>query len=113
MPNLLIVPPQLQQAALEIVSASRNASGADNVLVGTAEVLVVPELANQSGVWYLADTSHAIKPLIFQLRQAPALASRTSSDDPAVFEQDQYQWGIKARGVAGYGPWWLMARATA
>lgn len=43
--NLLVVPPQLENAALEVVKASRNAAGADNVMAGLAEVLVVPWLA--------------------------------------------------------------------
>lgn len=43
--NLLVVPPQLEKAALEVVKASRNANGADNVMAGLAEVMVVPWLA--------------------------------------------------------------------
>lgn len=43
--NLLVVPPSLEKAALEVQKAQRNANGADNVMAGTAEVLVVPWLA--------------------------------------------------------------------
>jgi len=113
MPGLLVVPPQLEKAALEIVAAERNSSGASNVLVGSARVLVVPELADAPATWYLMDVSRAIKPLVWQLRQSPELASKTSVTDENVFNLDQFVWGIKARGVAGYGPWWLAARAIA
>ena len=44
-PNLLVVPPSLEKAGLEVLKAQRNAAGADNVYAGTAELLVVPWLA--------------------------------------------------------------------
>lgn len=44
-PRLLVVPPSLEGAALEILNAERDASGATNVWKGTAELLVVPWLA--------------------------------------------------------------------
>jgi phage major head subunit gpT-like protein len=43
--NLLVVPPSLEKAALEVVKADRNANGATNVMQGTAEVMVCPWLA--------------------------------------------------------------------
>ena len=45
LPNLLVVPPSLEKTALEVVKATRKANGADNVMAGTAEVMVVPWLA--------------------------------------------------------------------
>ena len=45
MPRLLIVPPTLEGAALEILNAERDAAGATNVYKGTAELVVVPWLA--------------------------------------------------------------------
>lgn len=45
MPNLLVVPPTLEGAALEIVNSERDAAGATNVWKGTAQVLVSPWLA--------------------------------------------------------------------
>jgi phage major head subunit gpT-like protein len=44
-PNLLVVPPALREAGLEILNAERDAAGATNVWRGTAELLVVPWLA--------------------------------------------------------------------
>lgn len=113
MPNLLVVPPQLAKEAREIVAAEYGSSGATNVLKGVAEVLVVPELANEASTWYLMDTTKGIKPFIFQNRQSPTLTSMTNLNDPNVFERDAFVWGLKARGVAGYGPWWLCARSIA
>ncbi len=45
MGNTLLVPPSLEKAAREIVVAQRGASGADNVMAGTAQVIVCPWLA--------------------------------------------------------------------
>ncbi|MBV1917610.1 MAG: Mu-like prophage major head subunit gpT family protein [Sphingomonadaceae bacterium] len=45
MPNLLVVPPSLEENALEILNAERDAAGATNVWKGKAEPLVVPWLA--------------------------------------------------------------------
>lgn len=43
--TLLVVPPALEKAALDVIKAQRGVSGADNVMAGTAEVLVSPWLA--------------------------------------------------------------------
>lgn len=113
MPTRLVVPPQLFKAAKEIVSAGLVGGGDTNVQQGMAEVIVVPELANEPTVWYLMDVATPVKPFLFQLRQAPRLTAKTALTDDNVFEQDQFLWGMKARGVAGYGPWWLCARCIA
>lgn len=44
-PKLLVVPPSLEGAALEILNAERDAAGATNVYKGTAELLVSSWLA--------------------------------------------------------------------
>lgn len=113
MPNLLVVPPQLEDTANTIVTAEFGSSGASNVQKGQARVMVVPELANAATTWYLADTSHAIKGLVWQLRKAPVFVSKTDVNDDNVFFQRQFIWGVDGRGVAGYGPWFLLARSIA
>ncbi len=44
-PNLLVVPPALEEAGMMLLNAERDAAGATNVWKGTAELLVVPWLA--------------------------------------------------------------------
>jgi phage major head subunit gpT-like protein len=44
-PDLLVVPPTLEAAAREVLTAERTITGATNVWRGTAEMLVVPWLA--------------------------------------------------------------------
>lgn len=55
--------------------------------------------------WYLFDTSKPVKALIFQDRNPPELTARERADDPNVFDKDQFLYGVRARGNAGYGLW--------
>lgn len=56
--------------------------------------------------WYLLDTSRSLKPLIFQKRRDYRLIRK---DDPrtsdAVFDRDEYQYGVDSRVNAGFGFW--------
>lgn len=61
----------------------------------------------QAGVgepWYLLDTTRHIKPLIWQVREAPSMTIR---DDPNnsdhVFNNDEYVYGVQCRSNAGFG----------
>jgi len=109
-PNLLVVPPQLEGDARQILNAEQ-ISGTTNVYRNTAELLVVPELADEPTVWYLMDTSKPIKPFIFQLRRRPEFQQFTRADDEHVFKHREFLYGVDARGNAGYALWFLAARA--
>lgn len=62
--------------------------------------------AGASSPWVLMNTRKALKPLIWQLRQAPNKLVRMDDDkDTNVFMRDQYLYGTKGRGNAGYGFW--------
>lgn len=118
-PDTLIVPPQLEREAKEILLADRitdpGAGGASvtNVNRGTASMLVIPELGAASATaWYLADLSKAIKPVIWQLREAPMLISKAQRSDDNVFWDRELVWGTEARGVAGVGFWPLIYRGN-
>lgn len=119
-PDVLLVPPALEVKARKIVQAStivEAGAAVDNVLRGLCEVVVAPQLATSAGgldtTWYLLDTSRPIRPFIFQQRMAPELVSLTSPNDEHVILRDKYLYGVKARGAAGYGPFWLAAKCTA
>jgi phage major head subunit gpT-like protein len=116
MGGLLIVPPQLKKPALEVVNATLVAGasgGYTNVLQGWADVLVVPELANQPDVWYLADVSKPIKPFGWQVRRSPEFVSRDSLTDPKVFEQEQFTYGTSYRGEVFHTLPFLIAKSDA
>jgi phage major head subunit gpT-like protein len=111
-PNLLVVPPQLEGAGKDIVQANKNAAGADNMEMGTSSLLMVPELANEATRWYLVDDSTGILPWIFQLRRAPGMVMKDGPTDDNVFWDRDVVWGSDSRGYVEPGPWWLMSRST-
>lgn len=54
--------------------------------------------------WFLMDLSrNFMKPLVFQLREAPNFVSRTRPDDPHVFDHNEYVFGADARHNSGFG----------
>lgn len=120
-PDLLIVPPALEATGKQIVEAdllapvaafgAQAAQVGSNVLKGTAKLLVNPYLTSDT-VWYMACTSRAIKPLIFQQRQAPVFVAKNNVTDDNVFFQKKFIFGVDARGAAGYSLPFLMARAN-
>lgn len=113
MPDLLIVPPQLEATAKRIVSTElvqEGGAGVSNVNRGAARVLMIPELSNEATTWYLADTSRPIKPLLFQLRKAPQMNALTAPTMENLWAQREYKWGVDSRGVFGYTLWFLMTR---
>lgn len=112
-PNLIVCPPQLETKARTTVTAVYGASGATNVQVGQANVLVVPELANEPTIWYVMDTTKGIRPFVFTLRESPELVSRDQLTDDNVFNYNEARWGFMARGAMSYGPWQLCARVRA
>lgn len=73
---------------------------------GTGEAAVVSNLdAGTDPAWYLLDTSRVLKPVLFQERTKPELASMTDGKDEAVFMTDTYRFGIRYRCNAGFGFW--------
>lgn len=124
MPNLLIVPPQIEQAAKQILNTDWIAPGAgfgaiaanapsQNTLRGSADLLVVPQLANAPATWYLVATMDGTRPFVFQNRQAPVFQQFTSPTDPEVFKNRKYVFGCDARGAAGFTAPFLAYSATA
>ena len=118
MPNLLLVPPQLEAMGRLILNADMipNSAGTapqTNILKGSAELLVVPELATEATAWYLLDVSKPIKPFIFQIRQAPLFVYKTDPAAEANFKRHEYEYGVEARGAAGYTLPYLAAKYVA
>lgn len=66
-----------------------------------------------TGSWYLIDNSHVLKPFIFQTRRPFAIIPRFSLTDPAVFNDNEFQWGTDGRCNAGYGLYQLIYRSDA
>lgn len=110
-PNLLVVPPQLEEAAKTILMADQIA-GTTNIYKGSAELHVEPELATNPTAWFLLDNRKPIKPLIYQQRKNPEFVAKTKVDDDNVFFEKQFIYGVDSRGNAGYGLWQLAYGST-
>ena len=86
----------------EKVDGTGNQTTQVNLTVGTD---------NDAPTFYILDTRLPIKPLIWQKRTAPEIETKF---DPAksdrVFMEDEYLWGVRARGAAGFGFWQLIHR---
>ena len=103
-PNLLVVSPASEKEGLLILKADQ-INGTTNVLKGTAELLVEPELADMPYAWFLLCTKRFLKPIIFQRRKEIKLTALTKDDDQNVFMLDEFIWGADGRSNAGYGFW--------
>lgn len=118
--NLVVVPPQLEFVARKVLQAeviaqaglTSGAAGVTNVFKGLADLLVVPRLSSDPTSWYIMCTNRAIKPLIFQNRLEPEFQYLNKPNDPNVFLQDKYLMGVRVRGAAAFGPWFLAQKNT-
>lgn len=122
--DTLIVPPALKNTAKQLAEAENIAAAfgvnaatgsQTNVLKGTIKkVVVLPRLtADSTTTWYVACTNRAVKPFIFQNRIPAEFSWLNKPEDPNVFRLDQYEYGVRARGAAGYGPWFLCIKVKA
>lgn len=111
-PDLLMVPPQLEDRAKRILESDTLALATlegqtqvganENIYKGTARILVVDELGDYPNDWYLLCTNRAVKPFVVQKRKAPAFQQFFNLTDPNVFFHKEYKFGCDARGAAGY-----------
>lgn len=111
-PTHIIIPPSRELAVRRVLNTALTGGGNTNVMQGYLQIMVIPELESTPTVWYLADLSAPIKPLILQKRKEVELVSKVDLTSDNVFWQREFIWGVDCRGVAGYGPWWLMYKGN-
>lgn len=104
LPGLLVVPPALEGVAMDILK-TEILLGSTNTMRGTAEPLVVPQLAVSDTAWFLLDVSRPIRPLIYQDRKKPEFVAQVDPKDPNVFSSKTFLYGVDSRGNSGYGLW--------
>jgi phage major head subunit gpT-like protein len=117
----LVVPPVLEFPAKQILKSATYASliagegtGAvriDNQMQGVLDIIVAPYLSAVN-VYYLADLSKGIKPLVHQTRSRPLFVSRDNVQDPKVFDLRKFTYGVELRDNMGVSLPFLMARST-
>ncbi len=61
--------------------------------------------AGSSTPWYLLDCSRAVKPLIWQEREPYVFEMMIDMTNPYVFMNNEFMYGVRARGDAGFGLW--------
>jgi phage major head subunit gpT-like protein len=57
--------------------------------------------------WYLLDTRRPQRAFIFQRRKPFEIIPKFAMDDPQVFWNREFEWGVDGRCAAGYGLWQL------
>lgn len=70
-------------------------------------VLVSNIQAGSQTPWFLLDCSQPIRPLVWQERLPYEFQRMDESSDHEVFMRDQFYYGTRGRGSAGYGLWQL------
>ncbi|WP_040728230.1 Mu-like prophage major head subunit gpT family protein [Thiomicrorhabdus sp. Kp2] len=110
-PNVLAVPPALEDIAKTLMTADRLEDGKVNIYKGTAEVVVMPGLTS-STAWFLLDTTKAIKPFILQVRKEPVPVAMTDINSDIVFTKKKFLFGAEARMAVGYGFWQMAYGST-
>jgi phage major head subunit gpT-like protein len=127
-PDLILIPALLELETSLILKSmffSPPSWGAVTGQVGAADnpirrfgvdYLVNPLLDTTSATnatknWYLLDTTKAIKPFVWGLREAPRLVPRVDENDPIVFDEHKYMWGAWGRATPAWGFAWLSLRS--
>lgn len=112
-PDVLVVPPDLQWTALELLNSTYYpeliAAGAGeqklstNPLKGRLDLIVSPYLTDTDN-WFLLATKWVVKPVIFQSRVPVEFAALESTSENG-FMRDQFIYGVRARYNVGFGLW--------
>lgn len=125
MPNCIMIPTTLEFEARIIVQAAFYANpqwgqyapitgqvgAADNMMRKMGlDIVVNPYLRNTKN-WYMMDTSHSMKPLLWIQREAPRVVPRMQENDPIVFDQHRYTWGGWDRAAAAWNFSFLAAKS--
>jgi phage major head subunit gpT-like protein len=103
-PNVLLVPPALEDTANALMNVDRLEDGKPNPYKGTAQVVCDARLESDTA-WFLLDTTKAVKPFIYQERKAPVFVQQTDPQSDDVFNRKKFKFGAEARAAGGYGFW--------
>ena len=122
-PNVLMVPPELELTAKQIANSvfyptNTGAGGGgtavgpvSNVMQGQYEVCVNPYLTSSSR-WYLLCTSTGVSPLAWIERVPPQISYQVNPEDFMVFNRDKFAVGVRRRGIAGLTLYYLAGVGT-
>lgn len=122
-PNRIIAPPLLRADIMEVLvngTVASNNAAIGNVNAGLVDPIIIPELGGETTrdkTWYLAyveggegEGGADLSPLIYQDRVEGAMVKRFNAEDPSVFENDEFIFGIRKRAAFAFGLPQLMMR---
>ena len=69
-PDVLLVPPALEDTAKALMTVDRLEDGKPNPYKGAAQAVVSGRLTTATA-WFLLDTTRPVKPFLYQERKAP------------------------------------------
>jgi phage major head subunit gpT-like protein len=110
-PNVLLVPPALEDEANLLMTVDKLEDGKPNPYKGTAEVVVGERLTSDTA-WFLLDTTKPVKPLVYQERKKPVFVQQTEMSADDVFNRAVYKFGAEARAAGGYAFWQMAYGST-
>jgi len=110
-PNVLLVPPALEDIANALMTNERLNDGMPNPYKNTAKVVCDARLLSDTA-WYLLDTTKPVRPFVYQERKAPVFVAQVDPEAEDVFMRKKFKFGAEARAAGGYGFWQLASGST-
>ncbi|MFA6629797.1 MAG: Mu-like prophage major head subunit gpT family protein [Sulfuricurvum sp.] len=110
-PTLLVIPPELEQTAIDILNKDTLANGESNTTKGLMDYIVADWLTD-ADAWYIMDCSRPLKPIILQKNKEIQFVAMDKEDDENVFMRDTFRYGVDSRCNVGYGLWQLAYKST-
>lgn len=103
-PDTLVIGPSNRAAARSLFQVSTLSGGGENPHYQLVPKVIVEQRIS-GNAWYLFDSKHVNKAIIDQILVPMEFASMVNLNDPNVFEQNEFHWGIYAAFGMGYGFW--------
>jgi phage major head subunit gpT-like protein len=110
-PNVLLVPPALEDDANLLMTVDKLEDGKPNPYKGTAEVVVGDYLTSDTA-WFLLDTTRPVKPFVYQERKKPTFVQQVDPNADDVFMRAIFKFGAEARAAGGYAFWQMAWGST-
>ncbi len=110
-PNILLVPPALEDTGRALMAVDRLEDGKPNPYKGTAELVVNARLTSDTA-WFVLDVTKPVRPFLYQERKATEFVQQTDPQSDAVFMRKKFKFGAEARAAVGYGFWQLAFGST-
>lgn len=99
--TLLVVGPDNQSAAEDILLTERLANGASNKNYKRVELLVTPGIKDSK--WFLIDGDEGYLPITIAERiKVGNLIAKTDLNSDKAFDRDIFEWGLRGRYDAAY-----------